>query len=231
MKAFDGLQAKFMALIGLALAVMLAVLALIWQRQTANQTEVLRLSSDATRVLVYDRLRERGESQVTQTADLLVNPVYYFDLDAIGATTRSILNQPDVAYVLVYDAKGDILHDGSGDIPTFGKRMADPLAARIVAADGLRVLSRGDVMDVSTPILIGDQRLGGLRVGYSLAKLPVEHDHVCCPECAHVNDLPRVRKLTPESRDFDEFVTFWERRNSRTAGEIRSDIDRNSQGR
>ena len=178
MKPFDGLQAKFMAVIGLALAFMLAVVALIWQRQTATQAEVLRLSSDATRVLVYDRLRQRGESQVAQTADLLVNPVYYFDLDAIGATTRSILHQPDIAYVLVYDAKGDILHDGSGDIPTFGQRMHDPLAARIVAADGLRVLSQGDVMDVSSPIRIGDQRLGGVRVGYSLAKLRTEQAHV-----------------------------------------------------
>ncbi len=178
MKPFDGLQAKFMAVIGLALVFMLAVVALIWQRQTATQAEVLRLSSDATRVLVYDRLRQRGESQVTQTADLLVNPVYYFDLDAIGATTRSILHQPDIAYVLVYDAKGDILHDGSGDIPTFGQRMHDPLAARIVAADGLRVLSQGDVMDVSSPIRIGDQRLGGVRVGYSLAKLRTEQAHV-----------------------------------------------------
>ena len=178
MRALDGLQARFMAMIGLALVFMLAVVALIWQRQTATQAEVLRLSSDATRVLVYDRLRQRGESQVMQTADLLVNPVYYFDLDAIGATTRSILHQPDVAYVLVYDAKGDILHDGSGDIPTFGQRMHDPVSARIVAADGLRVLSEGDVMDVSSPIRIGDQRLGGVRVGYSLAKLRTEQAHV-----------------------------------------------------
>ncbi|MGN6153800.1 MAG: putative bifunctional diguanylate cyclase/phosphodiesterase [Lysobacteraceae bacterium] len=178
MKAFDGLQAKFMAVIGLALAVMLAVIWLIWQRQAATQAEVLRLSSDATRVLVYDRLRQRGESQVGQAADMLVNPVYYFDLDAIGAITRSILRQPDVAYVLVYDAKGDILHDGSGDIPTFGQRMTDPLATRIVAADGLRVLSTREVMDVSAPILIGDQRLGGLRVGYSLGKLRAEQAHV-----------------------------------------------------
>lgn len=178
MKPFDGLQAKFMAVIGLALAVMLAVIWLIWQRQAATQAEVLRLSSDATRVLVYDRLRQRGESQVGQAADMLVNPVYYFDLDAIGAITRSILRQPDVAYVLVYDAKGDILHDGSGDIPTFGRRMADPLAAPIVASDGLRVMSTREVMDVSAPILIGDQRLGGLRVGYSLGKLRTEQAHV-----------------------------------------------------
>lgn len=178
MRLFEGLQAKFMMVIGLALVVMLAVVALIWQRQTATQAEVLELSRDATRVLVYDRLRQRGESQVTQAADLLVNPVYYFDLDAIGVTTQSILRQSDVSYVLVYDAKGSILHDGSGDIPTFGQRMTDPLAKRIVAADGLQVLSADEVMDVSMPIRIGEQRLGGVRVGYSLANIRAEEAHV-----------------------------------------------------
>lgn len=178
MKFFEGLHAKFMGLIGLAMVFMLAVVALIWQRQTTTQEEVLRLSRDATRTLVFDRLRQRGEAQVAQAADLLVNPTYYFDLDAIGATTRSILHQADVSYVLVYDAKGSIVHDGSGDIPTFGQQMRDPLAKQIVSADGLQVLSTDEVMDVSTPIKLGDQRLGGIRVGYSLGKIRTEEAHV-----------------------------------------------------
>jgi diguanylate cyclase (GGDEF)-like protein len=178
MKFFEGLHAKFMGLISLALIFMLAVVALIWQRQTTTQEEVLRLSRDATRTLVFDRLRQRGEAQVAQAADLLVNPTYYFDLDAIGATTRSILHQADVSYVLVYDAKGSIVHDGSGDIPTFGQQMRDPLAKQIVSADDLQVLSTDEVMDVSTPIRLGDQRLGGIRVGYSLGKIRTEEAHV-----------------------------------------------------
>lgn len=178
MRLFEGLHAKFMSVVGLTLVVMLAVVALIWQRQTVTQEEVLRLSHDATHTLVFDRLRQRGEAQVSQAADLLVNPAYYFDLDAIGATTRSILHQSDVSYVLVYDAKGSIIHDGSGDIPTFGEQMRDPLAKQIIAADDLQVLSTDDVMDVSTPIKIGDQRLGGIRVGYSLGKIRDEEAHV-----------------------------------------------------
>jgi diguanylate cyclase (GGDEF)-like protein len=175
---FEGLQAKFLAVIGATLVLTLAVVILIWQRQSASQEEVLQLNREATRVLVYDRLRQRGESQVSQAADLLVNPVYYFDLHGVGETTRSILRQPDVAYVLVYDAKGSILHDGSGDIPTFGQQMSDPMAKRIVGADALQVLSNDEVMDVSTPIRIGDQRLGGVRVGYSLGKIRAEEAHV-----------------------------------------------------
>lgn len=178
MRMFEGLQAKFLVVIGATLLLTLAVVVLIWQRQSASQEEVLQLNREATRVLVYDRLRQRGESQVSQAADLLVNPVYYFDLHAVGETTRSILRQPDVAYVLVYDAKGSILHDGSGDIPTFGQQMSDPLAKRIVGAEALQVLSNDEVMDVSTPIRIGDQRLGGVRVGYSLGKIRAEEAHV-----------------------------------------------------
>ncbi len=178
MRFFDGLHAKFMAVIGFAMAMMLGTVVLIWERQTAVQDDVLQLSRDATRMLVYDRLRQRGEAQVTQAADMLVNPTYYFDLDAIGATTRSILNQTDVSYVLVYDAKGSIVHDGSGDIPTFGQQMTDPLARRIVASDGLRVLKTDAVMDVSMPIRLGDQRLGGVRIGYSLVKIRAVEAHV-----------------------------------------------------
>ena len=178
-----------MALIGIALLMMLAVAALIWQRQNATQDEVLRLSREGNRNLVYDRLRSRGEAQVAQAADLLVNPTYYFDLDAIGTTTRSILRQPDVSYVLVFDAKGDILHDGSGDIPTFGQRMRDPFAQRIVASNDLQVLVNDEVMDVSAPILLGDQRLGGVRVGYSLAKIRAEETSVNNGMTARLNEI------------------------------------------
>ena len=189
MRLPGGIHTRFMALIGIALLAMLAVAALIWQRQNATQDEVLRLSRDGNRTLVYDRLRSRGEAQVAQAADLLVNPTYYFDLDAIGSTTRSILRQPDVSYVLVFDAKGDILHDGSGDIPTFGQRMHDPFAQRIVTANDLQVLVNDEVMDVSAPILLGDQRLGGVRVGYSLAKIRAEEASVNNSMTARLNEI------------------------------------------
>ncbi len=178
MKFVYGLQARFIAVISLAMIVVIAVVAVMWQRQSTMQTEVLRLNQDALRTLVQERLRDRGEAQVTQAAELLANPLYYFDLDAIGDTTRSILHQPGVSYVLVYDGKGDVIHDGSGDIPSYGQAMRDPLAARIVKADDLLVLSHGDALDVSIPIMLGDQRLGGVRVGYSLSKIRAEEAHI-----------------------------------------------------
>ncbi|TXI48496.1 MAG: EAL domain-containing protein [Lysobacter sp.] len=178
MKPLYGLQARFIAVISLAMIVVVAVVAVMWQRQNTMQTEVLRLNQDAMRTLVQERLRDRGEAQATQAAELLANPLYYFDLDAIGDTTRSILHQPGVSYVLVYDGNGDIIHDGSGDIPSYGQAMRDPLAARIVKADDMQVLAHGDALDVSMPIMLGDQRLGGVRIGYSLSTIRVEEAHI-----------------------------------------------------
>ncbi|MCC7247363.1 MAG: diguanylate cyclase, partial [Lysobacter sp.] len=178
MNVLYGLQARFIAVISLAMIVVVAVVTVMWQRQNTMQTEVLRLNQDAMRTLVHERLRDRGEAQVTQAAELLANPLYYFDLDAIGNTTRSILHQPGVSYVLVYNGKGDIIHDGSGDIPSYGQAMRDPLAARIVKADDVLVLTHSGALDVSMPIKLGDQRLGGVRVGYSLSKIRAEETHI-----------------------------------------------------
>lgn len=178
MKRIYGLQARFVAVISFAMIVVLAVVVVMWQRQNTMQNEVLRLNQDATRTLVYERLRDRGEAQVAQAAELLANPLYYFDLDNIGTTTRSILHQPGVSYVLIYDGKGNIIHDGSGDIPSYGQAMRDPLAKRIVQADDLLVQTQRGVLDVSMPIRLADQRMGGVRVGYSLDKIRSEEAQI-----------------------------------------------------
>ena len=171
-----GLHARFVVLVGATLLVMLAVVALMLQRQGAMQSEVVGQSRDAMHELVFERLRRHGQAQAAQVADSLVNPLYYFDLDAIGVTARNVLRQPDVRYVLVYDDNGDIIHDGSGDIPTYGQAMRDPLAYEAVSANGVHAQWTDSVLDVSSPIKVGDQRLGGVRIGYSLDAVRADED-------------------------------------------------------
>ena len=148
----------------------MAALGVLLLRQNATQGEILAQSGNEIHQMVSGSLRNRGESAVSQAADSLVNPVYYFDLDAIGRTARTLLQQPNVRYVIVYDGDGNVLHDGSADIPTFGQPMRDPLAyeacrqRRARAADRRRARGLG-------PLRLGQERIGGLRVGYSLAAL------------------------------------------------------------
>jgi diguanylate cyclase (GGDEF)-like protein len=171
MKPLSGLQTRFLALVAISIALVAAALGVLLLRQNATQGEILAQSGNEIHEMVSGSLRSSGESTVSQAADSLVNPVYYFDLDAIGRTVRALLQQPNVHYVIVYDSDGNVLHDGSADIPTFGQPMRDPLAYEARAADGVHVQQTDDVLEVSAPLRLGQERIGGLRVGYSLAGL------------------------------------------------------------
>lgn len=130
------LQSRFQIVILSGLALVLLMMAGLWLREQRSQQEALAIAQENTHALLAEQMRIRGEAQVRQLADALSNPLYYFDLDAVGTLARSILRTPDVDYVLVYDRQGRILHDGSGDIAAFGQPMDDPLAAEVVAASG-----------------------------------------------------------------------------------------------
>ncbi|MGH8027843.1 MAG: hypothetical protein ACREO0_14065, partial [Pseudoxanthomonas sp.] len=129
-----GLQARFLVAMGITLAVVFALIAVLLQRQAMMQREVDVLGREAMQSMAADALNRRGEAMVEQLADSLTNPLYFSDLDAIGTTVRAAARQPDVAYVLVYDARGNIVHDGSYDIAAYGQPMTDPLAHAAVSS-------------------------------------------------------------------------------------------------
>ena len=163
-----GLQARFLAVMALALLVVLALMTLLWTRQERMQGEVEGVSREAMERVAGTSLRRQGEGMVSQLSDSLANPLYYFDLDAIGVLSRATLNQPGIRYVLVFDAQGNILHDGSEEIPSYGKRMDDAMAFDTIAAEKLITQFGEDLMDVAAPIRIGNKRIGGVRVGFDL---------------------------------------------------------------
>jgi len=164
-----GLQARFLTGMTAVLVLTLLLLGLLWQRQTAMQREVESISREVLDAMVRQSVERRGTATANQLARTLANPLYYFDLDAIGDQTRSAIRQPGIAYVLVYDADGNIIHDGTEAIGRFGQIMADPLASRVMAAREPAVVWTDRVMDASAPIMIGSQRIGGVRLGLDLA--------------------------------------------------------------
>lgn len=166
-----GLQARVLTALLATLLVTLTVVGLVLQRQKTMREDMLVRARDAMHGLVYHRLRTHGEAQVERLAASLANPLYYFDLEAIGKRIEEVERQADVDYVVVYSPAGEVIHDGSREIATFGHHMEDGLATGAIAADAMRVQADEEIFDVSAPIRLGDQRLGGVRVGYSLASV------------------------------------------------------------
>lgn len=165
-----GLRGKFvLSLLGTTL-LWLVVLIMGWRSATQAMDDVLHQNELATREQGRAALADRGLQLASFLADALTNPVYYFDLLTVREVARSALGQPDVDYVLVYDGQGRMIHDGSGDIPRFGQVMDDELAKAVINANQALVQWGATRIDASVPIAIGDLRLGGVRVGLSLAR-------------------------------------------------------------
>ncbi len=164
-----GLQARFLCVAGGAVLVVVAIVAILLARQAAAQRELLQASSGVVSQ-VFDRsVREQGTSLATSLAEALVNPLYFSDLDAIGALARSTISQKSVSYVLVHDAEGRLIHDGSIEVAGYGRQMQDPLAQGAIGAEKLRMQESPMVLEVDLPLRIGEQRIGGLRLGMDLA--------------------------------------------------------------
>lgn len=174
MKSASGLYARFLGALVMALLVVLSVVAMLLHRQDVMRNEVLQLSAESMHALAFDRLAERSEALGVELATGLVNPLYYFDLDEIGVLLRAVLKQPDVAYAVVYDNDGTVVHDGSRDIRSYGQAMDDAMAFEAVTARAPHIQVSDTVLDVAVPLYIGDVRLGGLRVGYSMTSVEAD---------------------------------------------------------
>jgi diguanylate cyclase (GGDEF)-like protein len=168
MKFRFGLQARFLVAISLMLGVVALVLVLLMQRQHRVREETEALSNAAVHRLVDTYLRDQAASLARQLAENLANPMYYRDLDEIGTVLRDNARGKLIEYILVYDLDGRLVHDGSVEIAGYGKVMDDPLAAQAIAADGLSLQASPTVLDASAPVMVGGERIGGVRVGLNL---------------------------------------------------------------
>ena len=138
-----GVQGQLLVMLAILLSAVALLVALLMQRQAQMHSEVTEFSRTAMQQMIQERVRNRAQSRIVQLSEALTNPVYYFDLENIGDLANSAKREPDVEYVLVYDLEGRVLHDGSGEISTYGQLMQDPLAAKAVAAAAADAASAG----------------------------------------------------------------------------------------
>ncbi|OEY99166.1 MULTISPECIES: EAL domain-containing protein [Stenotrophomonas] len=164
----SGMQSRFVLAMGGAMVVVVAIVAVVLGRQAAMQDEVKSLSGSVIHELFDRSVRSRGEALARELSDALANPLYYNDLAQVGALVRNTSRQQVVRYVLVFDEDGKLIHDGSTEVIDFGKTMQDPLAPGAVAARKLVVQESPKVLDNAMPIMVGNQRIGGVRVGMAL---------------------------------------------------------------
>ncbi len=177
-----GLQCRFLMAMGLTLAVVAAVLAGLWWQMRLNDAAILALGRQSLHETSMEAIRGHGNELSRLAGERLVNPLYYFDLHGVGQVLDTIRRQPDVAYVRVVDGQGRLIHDGSSNFATYGEPVAGTAegiaitAAGSVGQTGAEPADRPqaggsqpDMLVFSQPITLGDEQLGTVVVGLSLA--------------------------------------------------------------
>ncbi|MFQ5887572.1 MAG: HAMP domain-containing protein, partial [Candidatus Hydrothermarchaeales archaeon] len=106
----------------------------------------------------------------------IISPLYKLDIEQLTTLVQEAKAQHNVEYVYVYDADGRIVGDFHENEEQLHSIFTDELSQRIIKSDEVLVeidYEKG-VLDISKPVFLGHQKLGGVRLGFNLNTLLYE---------------------------------------------------------
>ena len=124
-----------------------------------------------------ENFEERAYLITSGLNDVLANYIYLSDIDSLRKTAEIVRSQPDIDYVDIFTPGGRFLvrsgqSSGQSDYAT--GFVEDEIGLK-VARDGQTALRfDGEGLEVATPILIGDDVIGVMQLGFSGASLSAE---------------------------------------------------------
>ena len=163
------LQAKYsiviLALV-FSLALLLGGVLFIQFRSTMDHMEAAR--SRSMEIQLFRQIEERARLFAQFLSRDLVNPLYFYDVEAIYYLLRAANEQRDVTSVRVFDPSGRIVHDGTKENSLLEKPEAEELIKRVLQDRMLFVENGETLYQIAVPVTLEDKLLGGVRVTFSL---------------------------------------------------------------
>jgi diguanylate cyclase (GGDEF)-like protein len=163
-KFLSTLLGQLVTVLVLLLLVLLGLFLAFESHERDSHQRMLALSNDAIRALAREDLLSRGQRLAGQFAATIALPMQQGDGARIADLARATLQQPDVQYVIVFDAQGRIVDTGDGGNHA-GQPMVDPLADAALQAGAMKAQWNDNLLDVSVPVRSAGLRIGGVRVG------------------------------------------------------------------
>jgi diguanylate cyclase (GGDEF)-like protein len=164
-----GLRAQLLMVFAIILLLICLVFALLWQYEKANHQELLALTKKAMVRLDKDGLEQRCIVLARKASRPLAAWVFQQQRSSIHQHLQAIKQQPDVVYAMVYDQKGIVIADADAAKNMQSEQaMVDPMASLAMSSNKIELQWNEKLLDVSLPLFIDEQRVGGLRVGVVL---------------------------------------------------------------
>ena len=121
--------------------------------------------------IARERLVGKATAMVSLLAESASDPLALLHVEDLRLQLSDVLAEDETVYAFVFDEEGMILTDGSRRSPSRFRIPEDPTSRAAAAATDTLVQQGPERLDVSQPIYLGERRLGGVRIGFSLEAL------------------------------------------------------------
>jgi two-component system sensor histidine kinase/response regulator len=140
---------------------------------------IARTGSAEMSISLLTQMEKRGEMVTRLLAENLNNPLYLHDMQAMFDILTAAKAQKDILSAVVYDANGNIVHDGTDTVRLYGYPLHEKDSIAAITKKDELITHKGDHrLTVSLPIWIGDTPLGGVQVRLSLKNIHSEIAHM-----------------------------------------------------
>ncbi len=164
-----GLRARYsLVLVGTALSIIAAVATTLLTLSWKAADELQRSSSQAMSAALLTQLEKRGRGLVSVLTNSLAEPVVIDDFESILNITNAAAELSDVAFVMVYDRDGTVLHDGTAEIRAYGRPAPENVADATLRGGEWLVETLDDELHITGPIVIGGSVYGAVSLGLRL---------------------------------------------------------------
>jgi signal transduction histidine kinase len=122
------------------------------------------------RSLLIAQMDERARSGINLIELSITGPLYKLNITQLNTVAREAKALPDVEYAYVYDAEGRIVGDFHETEEKLHSVFTDEVSQRIIKSKVplIDIDYEKGILDISKPVILGNQKLGGIRLGFNL---------------------------------------------------------------
>jgi signal transduction histidine kinase len=128
------------------------------------------LTIRSQRNLLIAEMDERARVGVNLMELSVTSPLYKLDITRLETISREAKALPNVEYAYIYDPDGRIVGDFSEDKRQLFSIFTDELSQRIIKSNVplIDIDYEKGILNISKPVILGNQKLGGIRLGFNL---------------------------------------------------------------
>jgi signal transduction histidine kinase len=130
------------------------------------------------RNLLLAQMSERAKAGINLMELSVSGALYKLDVFRLETVAREAKALPDVDYAYIFDAEGRIVGDYHEDQRLLFSHFSDELGRKIVKSNAPTLVSidqKKNILDISKPVYLGHDKLGGIRLGFDLKPI---HDEI-----------------------------------------------------